>query len=172
MVLPDNLYDALKAHSTRLGGLLFGIADITRFRDRIALSEAEMCGMNRAVSIGIPLSRQVLEGITDHPTLLYKWHYRQANILLDRIAFDLTQIIMQWGGRAIPIPASQITDWEKQTAHLSHRAVAEQAGGVKLHKMGSSPRSRSGWRSPPAVFSGPTKRPGIRPRTPARFPRS
>lgn len=32
------------------------------------------------------------------------------------------------GHEALPIPASQIVDWEMQTAHLSHKMVALRAG--------------------------------------------
>ena len=107
---------------------MFGVCEIDPFRDRFLLSANELQGLMFAVVLGIPLSRAVLEGIVDRPTLLYKWHYRQANNQLDRIAFLLTQTIVEMGYRALPIPASQIIDWEKQRAHVSHRMLAEAAG--------------------------------------------
>jgi epoxyqueuosine reductase QueG len=84
--------------------------------------------MRFGISLGVVLSRAVLDGIQDRPTLLYKWHYRQANNLLDKIAYGVTIQIIEKGFRAIPIPASQVVDWGKQMGHVSHRLVGEAAG--------------------------------------------
>ncbi len=118
----------LKNLSMELGGALFGMAEIDPLKDRFLLSASELDHMKYGISVGVVLSRSVLNGITDSPTLLYKWHYRQANNLLDRIAFILSQRIVQKGFRALPIPASQIVDWKSQRGHLSHRLLAEAAG--------------------------------------------
>jgi epoxyqueuosine reductase len=80
------------------------------------------------VAIAAALSKTVMSGIASEPTLIYKWHYRQANNLLDRIAFRLTRLIEAKGFRALPIPATQLVDWKEQRGHLSHRAVAVHAG--------------------------------------------
>jgi len=37
-------------------------------------------------------------------------------------------VIQNEGYTALPIPASQIVDWEAQTAHLSHKMIALRAG--------------------------------------------
>jgi len=50
------------------------------------------------------------------------------NILLDQTAVKITLAIEANGYNALPIPASQIIDWEKQTAHLSHKMIALRAG--------------------------------------------
>jgi len=97
-------------------------------RSDCLVSPAEREGMDWAVCIGIRLSPSVLEGVEDRPTLLYKWHYQQANIHLDRTAFLLAQHILQRGFRALPVPASQMVDWAAERGHLSHRAVAALAG--------------------------------------------
>jgi epoxyqueuosine reductase QueG len=47
---------------------------------------------------------------------------------LDELALKITNLIQDRGWQALPIPASQIVDWEKQRAHLSHKHVAQQAG--------------------------------------------
>ena len=114
--------------SRQLGAILFGVADVRLFKEEFLSLSIESEGLSYGVSLGVPLSRAVLDGIQNKPTLLYKWHYRQANNHLDRIAFLLTQHITGKGYRAVPIPASQIIDWEKQRAHVSHRAVGEAAG--------------------------------------------
>jgi epoxyqueuosine reductase len=121
-------YERLRDFAVREGAMLFGVADISPIRGRFLLSEPEISGMNFGVSIAVALSPPVLKGIHDRPTLLYKWHYQQANNLLDKIAFLLFEQIAAGGHQALPIPASQIVDWEGHKGHLSHRAVAELAG--------------------------------------------
>jgi epoxyqueuosine reductase len=110
------------------GCSLFGVADLEPIKDRFLLSPDELKGMKYGISIGTVLSRAVLDGIQDEPTLLYKWHYRQANNLLDKTAYGLTIQIVEKGFRAIPIPASQVIDREKHKGHVSHRLVGEAAG--------------------------------------------
>lgn len=121
-------YDRLKEFSLNEGGTLFGVADIDPLKDRFLLFKAELEKLNRGITVGVVLSRAVLDGIVDRPTLLYKWHYRQANNLLDKIAFLLTQEILEMGFRALPIPASQIVEWDTQKGHVSHRTLGEAAG--------------------------------------------
>jgi len=48
--------------------------------------------------------------------------------LLDQIGLKLTGLLQRNGYRALPIPASQIVDWDTQRAHVSHKRVAELAG--------------------------------------------
>jgi len=110
------------------GAPLFGVADIGPLKSRFYYDMNELTGINIGICIGVPLSKAVLSGITDHPTLIYKWHYRQANLLLDQIAYRVTLQIIAWGYRAIPIPASQVVDWTRQLGAVSHRMVAEAAG--------------------------------------------
>jgi epoxyqueuosine reductase len=118
----------LRDLALREGAVLFGAVDVRPFRPHLAPLAAEAGDLDYAVSMGVALSPAVLEGCQTGPTLLYKWHYRQANNLLDRIAFLLSQRLVEEGARALPVPASQMVDWTGQTAHLSHRAVAERAG--------------------------------------------
>ncbi|MEO0082378.1 MAG: reductive dehalogenase domain-containing protein, partial [candidate division WOR-3 bacterium] len=62
------------------------------------------------------------------PNQLYEHHYRQLNFALDRLALALTEHIQSLGKKALPIPASQIVDWQNQRGHLSHKRVAVAAG--------------------------------------------
>ena len=121
-------YQYLKKTVHDSGIKLFGVAEIDPVKDRFLLSAAELEGLKYGISMAVPLSEAVLNGIEDRPTLLYKWHYRQANNFLDRVAFLLSQHIMEEGFRALPIPASQIVDWEAQRGAVSHRMLAEAAG--------------------------------------------
>ncbi len=112
-----------------LGASLFGVAGLDKLRDKID-KEAKMLaeGLPLAISLGIGLSSQVIESLEDRPTLLYLHHYRQLNILLDQIALKLSLFIQKEGFNSLPIPASQIIDWERQRGHLSHKLVARYAG--------------------------------------------
>lgn len=124
----DANYEELKEFVIRNGMSLFGVAKFDPAEARSMLSWREGNGLPFAISMGVRLSRAVLEGIDDRPTLLYQWHYRQANYLLDRVAFQLSLLIQDKGARAVPIPASQIVDWKNQRGHLSHKHVARLAG--------------------------------------------
>jgi epoxyqueuosine reductase len=128
--MPDPVKNTaqLREWAEREGANLFGTADIVSLKSRFVLSEAEAAPLNHAVCIGIRLSRSVLSGIQDKPTLLYKWHYQQANQFLDRIAFRLARLIEDGGGLAMPVPASQMVDWLNQLGHVSHRSIGEAAG--------------------------------------------
>jgi len=120
--------DHLKKTALDLGFSLAGIADISAVRDEFRLPEALRNRFGRAVSLGRRLLDAVLEDIDNHPTPLYFHHYRQLNFFLDRAAFLLASEIQGAGFRALPIPASQVLDMEKQTAHLSHKKIAVLAG--------------------------------------------
>lgn len=80
------------------------------------------------ISIGFRLSDPVIDSIADRPTLIYKHHYKAANYMLDRAAAAIQVQVTLKGYRALPVPASQVVDWERNLGHLSHKAVAVQAG--------------------------------------------
>ena len=50
------------------------------------------------------------------------------NFFLDRGALLVADRIQKRGSRSLAIAASQIIDWEKQRAHLSHKHVGRAAG--------------------------------------------
>jgi epoxyqueuosine reductase QueG len=107
---------------------LFGVADITAIREDFHFDPDVVSSFDRAISLGKRLLDPVIEEIEDHPTRLYYHHYRQLNFFLDRAAFLLSTHIQEQGFRALPIPASQVIDWEKQRGHASHKKVGELAG--------------------------------------------
>ena len=107
---------------------LFGVADITEIKDDFYLSKEVIKQYNRAISLGKRLLDSVIEDIKDRPTHLYFHHYRQLNFFLDRAAFLLSSHIQNEGFQALPIPASQTIDWEKQRGHLSHKKIGYLAG--------------------------------------------
>ena len=110
------------------GADLFGVADIDGCKEEFALSARIKESMTRAVSLAVRLSPAVLDDIDNAPTRLYFHHYRTANGFLDQLAFKTSLYIQKKGFKAVPIGASQIVDWQKQTAHLSHKKIGVLAG--------------------------------------------
>jgi epoxyqueuosine reductase len=118
----------LKAFARDLGFDLFGVADVTALRADFLLEPATRDRFGLALSLGKRLSDAVLDDIHDHPTSIYFHHYRQMNFFLDRGALLVADFIQKRGRRSLAIAASQIIDWEKQRAHVSHKHVGRAAG--------------------------------------------
>ena len=122
-------YDELKNFVLREGACLFGATEITALpEEHCSLAPKTREGLNRAVSLAFHLSDRVLEDVIDGPTRLYFFHYQRVNVLLDELGLKVTNYIQSRGWDALPIPASQIIDWEKQRAHVSHKHIAMRAG--------------------------------------------
>ncbi len=122
-------YDRLKAEAIRLGCDFFGVAETSKLTEYISDEIAGVAAkLPHTVSIAVRIQRSVLDTLIDGPNFIYKAHYRQANNLLDKITFGLGQFIQTLNYRALPIPASVITDWKNQRAHISHRHAAKEAG--------------------------------------------
>ena len=118
----------VKDEALRLGFDLFGVADVRSIRGGFALAPALRGKLDWGISLGKRLSDAVLEDVIDYPTPAYFHHYRQTNFFLDRGAFLLADWIQRSGASSLALPASQILDWGKQTAHLSHKHVGVLAG--------------------------------------------
>jgi epoxyqueuosine reductase QueG len=109
-----------------MGAVVFGVARLGEVKDES--DEVSFKGLTTGICFGYRLSDVVLDGIVDHPTRTYQYHYRQVNTLLDQIGLRLTTYIQNLGHRAFPVPSSQIVSWERLTGHVSHRAVGRLAG--------------------------------------------
>lgn len=118
----------IEAYARELGVSLFGVAEISQVRDEFALPERLKDRFSQAISMGKRLVGDVLEDIQDGPTQLYFHHYRQLNFFLDRAALLVSSRVQDMGFHALPIPASQVIDWQKQRAHLSHKKIGRMAG--------------------------------------------
>lgn len=122
-------YEQLRKFALQGGAALFGVASMKQLSPaHCTLSAATLQGLERAISVAFHLSDRILEDIIDGPTKLYFFHYQRVNILLDQLALQITDFIQKEGWDALPIPASQITDWVNQKAHVSHKHVAVLAG--------------------------------------------
>lgn len=121
-------YQLLKKFCLGQGVDLFGVADIKEIKNDFVLSPDILERLDKSVCLGLRLSAAVLEEISNAPTRLYFHHYRTANAIMDQTAFKAAGYIQKKGFRAIPIPASQILDWQNQKAHLSHKHLGILAG--------------------------------------------
>ena len=121
-------YKRIKKFCLDWGADLFAVADVSLIKEGFALKSDVASGLDSAISVGVRASASVLGEIEQQPTKLYFHHYRTINMFLDQLALRLTNFIQNSGHRALPIPASQIVDWQKQTAHLSHKKIGYLAG--------------------------------------------
>jgi epoxyqueuosine reductase QueG len=123
------MYNELKSIAFSSGVSVFGVGDIDDLRsyfDFLPIDQTE--GLTRGISIGVRVSDTVLKGIINTPTRHYLHHYKMLNHLLDQTSLRISLAIQNEGYNAMPIAASQIVDWQKQTAHLSHKMIALRAG--------------------------------------------
>lgn len=122
-------YGELEEYALTQGASLFGVADVAGLPERqCSLPAKTLNGLDSAVSIAFHLSDRILEDIVDRPTRLYFFHYQRVNVFLDELGLKVSNFIQSRGYDALPIPASQIIDWEKQWAHVSHKHIAARAG--------------------------------------------
>lgn len=121
-------YSGLKRFTQDLGVDLFGVADIAKVKQDFMLPGRITGLFDKAVSLGVRLSSAILDEIESCPTKLYFHHYRTLNAFLDQIALRLANLIQDKGFLALPIPASQIIDWQNQKGHLSHKKIGYLAG--------------------------------------------
>lgn len=110
------------------GADLFGVADITSIKDEFLLSDLAKKRIKRGISLGVRVSDAVLDEIQEAPNKIYFHHYRTINMFLDQLALRLINFIQNKGFFALAVPASQIVDWQKQNAHLSHKKIGLLAG--------------------------------------------
>ena len=122
----------LKRRARQWGASLVAVADLERLRGIETEPADLLSGFTRAVSLAVRLADPVLDQILaqaePRPTPLYSQHYQKVNALLDELALRTSLALQQAGGRALPLPASQVLDAERLTSYLSHKAVAVAAG--------------------------------------------
>jgi len=122
-------YERLEEIALSHGATIFGVGKVDDILDGFPLiSETLRNGIEYGISVGIQLSNRILDDLTDGPTLLYYFHYLRVNHALDNIAVNLTNRIQMDGYDAVPIPASQTVDLDKQWGQISHKAIALRAG--------------------------------------------
>jgi len=121
--------DEIKALARAVGADKVGFADLSSYEGEFGISRRLLKKYSRAISIGVVLPREVIETIgPDGPSPAYARCYRRANALLDRAAREIASFCSSKGYRALAVPASRITDWERQLGLISHKAAAVLAG--------------------------------------------
>jgi epoxyqueuosine reductase QueG len=118
----------VKEFARACGADLVGIADLSLLEGIETEPPDLLEGYLRAVSVAVRLADGVIDTIVDRPTPIYQQHYLKVNALLDDIAVRVSQKIQHGGGKALPIPASQLLDTERWRSYISHKAVALAAG--------------------------------------------
>lgn len=122
-------YEELRKSCVEQDAVRFGVVELARIRtDDFLLPEETLERYDRAISVAMRVSDDVLATILDHPNRLYEHHYRQVNFALDRLGLALANEIKRRGYHALPIAASQLVDWDNQRAHVSHKRIAVGAG--------------------------------------------
>jgi epoxyqueuosine reductase len=128
-MMKENNYNNLREFALNTGASLFGVADVSDKKEHFKVYPQEILeNLDRAVCLGFHLSDAIMETITDRPSRLYFRHYKMANIYLDQLALRVGEYIQRQGYDYLPIPTSQVLDWDNLTAHASHRAIGVQAG--------------------------------------------
>lgn len=110
------------------GADLVGIADIDSLNSLKVNPPDLLQGFARAVSIAVQLPISAFETITDKPTPIYNSVYKTANLILDQLAYKTAVAFQKEGYYSLPIPASQVLDFENLYGAISHKAVARMAG--------------------------------------------
>ena len=121
--------DDLKTFCKASGADLAGIADLAPFQRGWPTLPADLLlPYARAVSVAVRLDDDIMDAITDHPTIEYADHYRMVNTVLDRLTAEIVGWLTGRGYRAEAVPASKIMDTGNLLGALSHKAVSCMAG--------------------------------------------
>lgn len=121
-------YEELKGVAEKEGIDIFGVAEIGRMKEEEREAFPLLNGYDYGISFGYRLSYPIVDEIVDRPTRRYYYHYKGVNLLLDQTGLKITSFIQRHGYRALPIPASVITDWRELRGDLSHKLIAYYAG--------------------------------------------
>lgn len=121
-------YGDLKKTAHAEGMALFGVADVKGIKESFLVPGDAARGLDYGVCFAYRLSDSVLATIEGAPNQIYYFHYQRINILLDQTALKIAAAIQEKGFNALPVPASQVTDWERQLGTVSHRELARLAG--------------------------------------------
>jgi epoxyqueuosine reductase len=120
--------EEVKQHALDCGADVVGIADLGLLSGISTDPPDLLEGYTRGVSMAVRLADGVIDPIDDAPTPLYQQHYLRVNAFLDEIALCVARHLEAKGGRALPIPASQLLDKVSWQSYISHKAVAIAAG--------------------------------------------
>ncbi|MHA2358325.1 MAG: 4Fe-4S double cluster binding domain-containing protein [Candidatus Heimdallarchaeaceae archaeon] len=110
------------------GASLVGIADTTILNRTFGLNRRKLKNYPRAISIGVKLSDDIIDGISKGPTLEYAQHYRDKNSDLDNFAEFISKKLQERSFKTIAIPASKRYNQKKLAAIFPHKTAAILSG--------------------------------------------
>lgn len=123
------LREDLQDISDRNGATLFGVADLSPHGDYIQeVYGPSLLSYPRAIAIGIPYPREVVNQLLEGPTHTYLYYYKILNAKLDDIALQVCLALEREGFRSFPVPASQRVTDDRLAGIFSHRMAAHLAG--------------------------------------------
>ncbi|MBN1435232.1 epoxyqueuosine reductase [Candidatus Fermentibacterales bacterium] len=118
------LTETLRSGVLALGAGLVGFADLLVL-DRPPFGRE----LSRAVSIAVPLDREVVRRVSRGPDALYAREYDRANGELERIARACAMVLSGMGYRALAMePTCTPPEGSADTTPLPHKTVATLAG--------------------------------------------
>lgn len=128
------LHEKIPRFVRRLGGDLYGVADLTLVVDEVLRQGGkEVADFPRAISIGVKLLHGIVDRLPDRGhravAVEYRTHaYDLVNQRLDAIASRVASELQRAGFKAYPVPASERVDDERICAVFSHNLAAHVAG--------------------------------------------
>lgn len=125
----DTLRNSLLEISKGNGATLFGVANLLPYRDYIEeVYGPALLHLDKAISIGIPYPKEVVNQLLEGPTHTYLYYYKILNAKLDDIALQVAIAIEKEGHRSFPVPASQRVTDDRLAGIFSHRMAAHLSG--------------------------------------------
>lgn len=119
----------LEEISRENGATLFGVADLLPHQEYIReIYGPSLLDYPRAISIGVPYPREVVNQLLQGPTHTYLYYYKILNTKLDDIALQVAVALEAEGYRSFPVPASQRVTDDRLAGIFSHRMAAHLAG--------------------------------------------
>jgi epoxyqueuosine reductase len=109
--------------------LLESSAALVGFADMRAIPAEDRKGMDRALSIAVALSPEIVSRITKGPTKEYFREYQRVNALLSKLSHQAAKLLIEKGFTAIALePTTEAFDAVKLRAGLSHKIAATRSG--------------------------------------------
>ena len=119
---------AVKAARAIRGFLGDQQVEVSGFADVDGLTPDRLAQYHTAVSFALPMTPEIMMGLTHGPTPEYADEYASVNRIINRIARDLTELIHGFGFSAWPVPASERTDPIGIKGDFPHKTAATRAG--------------------------------------------
>jgi epoxyqueuosine reductase QueG len=113
--------------TTSLGAVQTGVADLSSLQTIKTSPNNLLTNFIYAISVAVVIPNSVFRRITKkNPGEIYAHNYKTANTLLDQITFRTSEKIIDYGYRALAIPAS--LSLTRLMGNAPHKAFARAAG--------------------------------------------